>query len=289
MSSREALEKVIGTLTGVTSSDAHAGGATWTAPTLGLQGGHIFGGQMIAQAAVIGARLDPAMALKSVSVVFPRAVRDTGSLEYSASTVHKGSLYSTQHIQVAQPDKHGNPAVGFSAHVMCHQPGDGLEHSAALPPDAGSPEDGRPVDLGMIPCETRFVGATDLNDKAVQPARLQFWLRAPEGLGDDLVAHQALLAFATELTLIGTAILPHEGWSQTDAHVSLRTSVLAHAITFHQPFRADEWLLVSQHSPAASGGSSFGVGDVFTQDGRLVASFTQESMTRVAATPEGRY
>lgn len=289
MSSKDALEQVIATLTAVEASQVHPGGATWTAPTLGLQGGHIFGGQMIAQAAVIGARLDPAMALKSVSVVFPRAVRDTGSLEYQATTVHKGSLYSTQHIQITQPDKHGNPVVGFSAHVMCHQPGDGLEHSAALPADAGSPEDGRPVDLGMIPCDVRFVGDTDLNDKASRPSRLLFWLRAPEGLGDDPVAHQALLAFATELTLIGTAILPHEGWSQTDAHVTLRTSVLAHSITFHQPFRADEWLLVAQTSPAASGGSAFGVGDVYTQDGRLVASFTQESMTRVAATPEGRY
>ena len=66
---------------------------------------------------------------------------------------------------------------------------------------------------------------------------------AERDLGDDQSIHQALLAFCSELTLIGTALLPHGEWSQLDAHVALRTSVIGHHVLFHRPFRIDEWLL----------------------------------------------
>jgi acyl-CoA thioesterase-2 len=260
----------------------HGDGArsTWRADTLGLTGGHVFGGQMIGQAVVIGSRLHADLAVKSVSVVFPRGVRDVGVLDYAVEALHAGAAYGTTRIGCSQPNREGQMSLGFSAHVMHRRPAPGIEHSAMMP-ECGAPTDARRVDLGLVPWETRMAGSTDLDDRAAQPDELRLWMRVQRDLPDDAALHQALLAFASELTLIGTALLPHAGWSQLDAHASLRTSVLAHAVHFHRPFAVDDWLLISQSSPAASGGSAFGSGHVFTESGELVASFEQESMIRV--------
>jgi acyl-CoA thioesterase-2 len=142
----------------------------------------------------------------------------------------------------------------------------------------GPPEDAAPADLGMVPWETRLVGGVDLADRAAAPARLDWWMRAAP-VPDEPALHQALLAHATDLTLIGTALRPFEGISQADSTVTLHTAVTSHTVWFHQPFRVDAWLQISQHSPVVAGGRSYGRGDVFA-GGELVASFAQEAMVR---------
>jgi acyl-CoA thioesterase-2 len=274
------LDQLLSCLTGVEPVDPDDP-TRWQAGTLGLAGGHVFGGQMIGQAAVIAARTFPDMAVKSVDVVFPRGARDTGSLDYDVAKLHAGTAYGTLRIDSSQPGRDGAPAVGFGSTVMCHRPARGVEHDQPMPESAGRPDDARPVDLGLLPWETRIVGDTDLDDRRAQPNQLTLWWRVGEQLGDDPAIHQALLAFGSELTLIGTALLPHAEWSQTDAHVALRTSVIGHQVLFHRPFRIDDWLLVSQSSPVASGGSAYGTGHVYNSEGALVASFAQQSMIRV--------
>ena len=258
--------------------------STWRAGTLGLAGGHIFGGQMIGQAITIAARLQPGHDVKSIHVAFPRGTRDTGTLDFQATTMHAGSTYGATRVEVsrperARPDRGGVDAVGFTAHVLHHRPGTGVEHQVDMP-DVGAPDRARRVDLGLVPWDTRIVGGTDLDARRQQPNELMWWSRVDADTSDAFATHQALLAFASELTLIGTALLPHERLSQLDAHVALRTSVLTHSIRFHRRFRADEWLLIAQSSPVATGGSAFGTGHVFTEAGELVASFEQESMIR---------
>jgi acyl-CoA thioesterase-2 len=254
----------------------------WRAGTLGLAGGHVFGGQMIGQTAAIAALAYPDMLVKSVDVVFPKGARDTGELEYRLTPLHAGSAYATLQVDSSQPGRDGQPAVGYAAQVLCHRPGLGVEHHQEAPIAAGGPDDARRVDLGLVPWETRIVGDTDLDDRRVQPAELSLWMRVERDLGEEPAIHQALLAFCSELTLIGTALLPHGEWSQLDAHVALRTSVIGHHILFHRPFRIDDWLLISQTSPIASGGSAYGTGHVYNADGGLVATFAQQSMIRVA-------
>ena len=258
------------------------GSRRWHAGTLGLAGGYVFGGQMIGQTAVIAARTLPEMSVKSVDVVFPKGARDTGELEYRLTPLHAGSAYATLQVDCSQPGRDGRPAVGFAAQVLCHRPARGVEHHRDAPTSAGRPDNARTVDLGLIPWETRIVGDTDLDDRRAQPGELMLWSRVDCDLGDDLSIHQALLAFFSELTLIGTALLPHGEWSQLDAHVALRTSVIGHHILFHRPFRIDNWLLVAQSSPVATGGSAYGTGHVYDIEGVLVASFTQQSMIREA-------
>ncbi len=279
------LDELVTCLSSPTATGSGADPSTqWQGTTLGLAGGHVFGGQMIGQAIMIGARLHPDKVVKSISVVFPRATRDPGTLDYDAGALHSGSLYATTRVDCSPPGRDGAPALTFGAQLMHRSPVEppdaSIEHSAAMP-DVDTPDDARPVDLGMVPWDTRIVGSTDLNDPSPQPAQLALWMRVDDRLPDDQALHQALLAFSSELTLIGTALLPHEGWSQLDAHRTLRTSVLAHAVQFHRPFRLDDWLLITQSSPAASGGSAFGSGHVFTAAGELVASFEHESMIRI--------
>ena len=100
------------------------------------------------------------------------------------------------------------------------------------------------------------------------------------------VTGQALLAFASDGFLIATAMRPHKGVGQALAHVTISTTVMAQTLSFHEPFRADEWLLLAHHSPYAGRGRSYGRADVFTEDGRLVASYAQENVIRNL--PEGQ-
>jgi acyl-CoA thioesterase II len=97
--------------------------------------------------------------------------------------------------------------------------------------------------------------------------------------------HQGVLAWATDGFLIATALRPHAGIGQHDAHRGLSTGVVGHTIVFHEPFRADEWLLLAHRSPYAGRGRTFGTADVFTEDGRFVASYVQTNLVRHFADP----
>src|SRR5690606_27397568 len=95
------------------------------------------------------------------------------------------------------------------------------------------------TDLGMVPWETRLVDGVDLTDRGIGPARLTWWMRTPPvgdaPVSDDRALHQALLAHATDLTLIGTALRPFDGLSQADSTVVLHTAVTSHTLWFHRP------------------------------------------------------
>jgi acyl-CoA thioesterase len=142
-----------------------------------------------------------------------------------------------------------------------------------LPPSAAeSPADGT--------WQNRVVGDVDIGDPdAVGPAELDVWTRF-DGAPDEPLLNTALLAFATDGFLIGTAMRPHAGVGQSQSHRTLSTGVISHTITFHEPVRAGEWLLLRHRSPYAGGGRSWGNADVFAADGSFVASFVQDAMIR---------
>jgi acyl-CoA thioesterase-2 len=93
----------------------------------------------------------------------------------------------------------------------------------------------------------------------------------------------ALAAYATDLTLIGTALRPMEGVGQRGNGTAFTSAVTSHTIWFHRAFRTDGWLLLRQHSPLLAHGRSFGRGDVLAEDGALVASYAQEALLRFAS------
>lgn len=137
--------------------------------------------------------------------------------------------------------------------------------------------------------DIRMAGDVDLSDPAAGPAELDVRVRF-DGAPDDPLTAQALLADASDGFLIGTAVRPHEGLSQADAHVRVSTTVLSQTISFHEPVDASQWLLLAHRSPYAGRGRSYGRADVWAGDA-LVASFVQENMVRAfpagAAPAEG--
>jgi acyl-CoA thioesterase-2 len=245
-----------------------------TGPNLDLGYYRIFGGQILAQALVAAADASPEKSVKSLHVLFPREGDAEQPLHYRIDKLQDGRTFGATQVTATQGGK-----VIAAATVSLHADEDGLRRSDD-PPEVGSPEDAPVIDLGMVPWEVRSVGGVDVADKAVGPPDLQLWMRTPPLEADRLAVHQALLSHATDLTLIGTALRPFDGISQADSTVTLQTAVTSHSMWFHQPFRMDDWVLLSQHSPVAAKGRSFGRGEVFDASGQVVASYAQEAMVR---------
>jgi acyl-CoA thioesterase len=173
--------------------------------------------------------------------------------------------------------------------VLLDAPDPDLIRHAAPAPRVDGPEqaaDAGPSPLVFPGAELRIVGGVDTwsPDAPVGPAELFAWLRfraAPE----DVAANQAILAWGTDGFLIGTAMRPHTGIGQADAHRTLSTGVVGHTLTFHEPFTTRDWLLLAHESTHASAGRAHGRAQVFTREGRLVASFVQDAMLRAMAEP----
>lgn len=237
----------------------------------------VFGGQILAQALCAAAAATPDKAVKSLHVLFPREGDTARPMQYRVTALQAGRTFGTTEVVAHQEGK-----VAAAALVSVHVDEDGLDRNEA-PPSVGPPEAATLTDLGMVPWETRLVDGVDLADRGEGPARLSWWMRTPtvevpDGV-EERATHQALLAHATDLTLIGTALRPFDGLSQADSTVTLHTAVTSHTLWFHRPFRVDEWLLITQEAPVVAHGRSYGRGDVFAGD-LLVASFAQEAMVR---------
>ncbi len=240
----------------------------------------VFGGQILAQMIAAAAAASPEKSVKSLHVLFPREGDTAKPMRYRVDRVQDGRTFGTTQIAATQDDKLISVAT-----VSMHADEDGLHHSAS-PPDVGGPSTATPIDVPMVPWEVRSVDGVDLAARDAGPPRYAMWMRATAAVGAAGVVHQALLAHATDLTVIGTALRPFDGLSQADSTVALHTAVTSHTIWFHQSFRLDEWLLVAQESPVVARGRGFGRGDVFTEAGEVVASFAQESMIRrIESTP----
>jgi acyl-CoA thioesterase-2 len=249
---------------------------------LALDYRRVFGGQLLAQT-VQALRLHAGeKSLKSLTQQFPREGDVAMPITYSVDERHVGRTFATMGVSLTQAEK----LVSVAA-ASLHTPEPGLENPAAAPA-VGGPDDAEPVVIDMIPWEIRVVGGTDLNSAAGgRPAAYQFWMRLPQDVSveDDDWTHQSLLAHSTDLTVIGTALLPVDGVSQADTGRLFHSAVTTHSLWFHQSFRLTDWVLIDQVAPVLSGGRAFGRGDVWTVDGRMVASFAQESMIRLL--PEG--
>ena len=254
----------------------------WTAPNIEMDYPRVFGGQLLAQAVALGAATTEGKTVKSVSCLFPREGSTTEPLEFEVEETQTGRTFAVRRIRTVQRDK-----TIFVATLSMHAPDAAtpadFEHQVHAP-DAGAPGEALEVDMSMIPWTTRVLGGTDLRDPSPAPAEYAFWTRVEDRtLGDNPTVHQALLAHATDLTLVGTVLLPVEGVSQADSYRSLHTAVTSHTVWFHRPFRIDDWCLVHQHAPVLANGRGFGQGHAFDADGALVASFAQECMIRPVA------
>jgi acyl-CoA thioesterase-2 len=250
-----------------------------------LDEGHgvVFGGQLLAQTVVAAARTVPDKEILSVHNVFARGASVSEPLAVTVETIQSGRAFASVTVTTAQ-----ERGICTRAQVLLHAPDPDLIRHADPAPEVEDPEAIAARSNGGETSwwDIRVVGGVDIADPAaVGPAELRVWSRVP-GAPDDQVTSQALLAYASDGFLIGTAMRPHAGVGQSMAHQTVSTTVVTQTLTFHEPFHAGSWLLLDHHSGYAGRGRSHGGAEVFTADGSLVASYTQDNMIRDF--PQGR-
>lgn len=255
------------------------GDRSWSGDSMDFGAGSVvFGGQLLAQTIVAAAAIDPAKSIKSVHTVFARGAATDSPLEFVVDVMQQGRTFASATVTVTQGDRLCTRSL-----VLLHASDPDLIRHQDPAPDVPSAAKSTPSSHGAAFWEIRTVGGVDIADPdAVGPARLDVWTRFPDA-PDDPTLNQALLAFATDGFLIGTAMRPHAGIGQSLAHRSISTSVITHTLAFHGPVDASGWLLLDHESPVAGAGRSYGRAHVFAEDGDLVASFVQENMIRAFA------
>ena len=254
--------------------------------------GRVYGGQVLAQALVAAGRtVEPGRSAHSLHSYFILPGDHDAPIVYFVERLRDGKSFTTRRVTAIQ---HGRAIFEMSASFQIAEPG--IEHQMGLP-DVPPPEelvsdiermraqlDRLPERVRTFytrerPFDWRSVDPDDPLQPTPRPARRYAWFRAAAPLGsDDPLLHQAVLAYARDYGLLGTAMLPH---ALTFTTPGIQAATLDHAMWFHRPFRADEWLLYATESPSASGARGFTRASVFTRDGRLVASAVQEGLIRV--------
>jgi acyl-CoA thioesterase II len=253
--------------------------------------GRVFGGQVLAQALVAARRtVEEDRAAHSLHGYFilPGDLRTP--IVYFVDRLRDGKSFTTRQVTAIQ---HGRAIFNMSASFQKLE--SGLEHQSVMP-DVAPPEQ-LPSELDLIrnmaeripdhlravltqdrPIDFRAVDTVDPFEPRPGPPTRHIWMRANGRMADDLLAHQAALAYASDYGLLSTALLPH---GRSVRQPDMQAATLDHAIWFHRAFRMDEWLLYALDSPVAAGARGFARGAVYTRDGQLVASVAQEGLIRL--------
>jgi acyl-CoA thioesterase-2 len=256
-------------------------------PQVGWQ--RVFGGQVIGQALVAANRTVEGRAAHSLHAYFLRAGDPAVPIIYEVDRIRDGGSFSTRRVVAIQ---HGHAI--FSMAASFHKEEAGLEHQLAMP-DVPPPEDlpseaelkEKLIERVPAPVKAYWQAERPIEIRPVDlsryfsrdkhgPSQL-VWIKATGTLGDNPALHQCVLAYASDFTLLDTALIAH-GRFVFDPNLMLAS--LDHAVWFHEPFRADEWLLYSQDSPSSGASRAFCRGTLFTRKGRLVASTAQEGLVR---------
>jgi acyl-CoA thioesterase-2 len=249
----------------------------------------VFGGQVLAQALVAAQRTVEQRVCHSLHGYFLRGGDPKVPILYEVDRSRDGASFSARRVVAVQ---HGQPIFTMSASFQTEE--EGLEHRNEMPPvplpDAlKSEREWRAEFAGEMPPELQawFLRERPIEIRPVSPAN-RFaagahpptqivWIRAVGTLPDVPALHQCVAAYASDMTLLDTSLLPH---GFTLFSPGLQLASLDHAMWFHRSFHADEWLLYVQESPVAAGGRGFNRGAIYTRDGVLVASVAQEGLIR---------
>jgi len=243
----------------------------------------VFGGQLLAQSIAAALIDQEGKTVKTIHTVFARGGSFETPLEITVDRMHSGRSVASSTVTIAQNDQ----VVTRSLVLLSADEDDVIRH--ADPPRSGSsPDDVAGIVRGDGAWEIGVVGDVDINDpELVGPPELNVWIRFA-GAPDDPGTDQALVAYSTDGFLIGTAMRPHAGIGQAQAHRTLSTGVLSHTLTFHERCPASEWHLLELWSSYAGHGRSYGRGDIFRRDGQLAASFVQDAMIRARSGGSGK-
>ncbi len=249
----------------------------------------VYGGQVAGQALVAAGRTVPAdRPVHSLHAYFLRGGDPSVPIIYDVDRVRDGRSFSTRRVVAVQ---HGQPIFHLAASFQL--PAEGVEHQLPMPPSV-DPETlptfqeryapyadelgewysrPRPIDLRYVDDPPRAA-----REKGPRDPSQQVWMRADGKLPDDPLLHVCAVTYASDMTLLESVLLGH---GLSFGMPGLKGASLDHAMWFHRPFRADEWMLYDQESPSASGARGFARGRLFARDGRFCVSVAQEGMLRV--------
>lgn len=250
----------------------------------------VYGGQVLGQALTAAANtVETGRAIHSLHGYFLLAGDPQIDIVYEVERIRDGGSFTTRRVRGVQQDR----AI-FAMSASFHKAEDGYEHQSTMPdipppetlPSAKAlmssmlahlPENMRAYWNREHPIDVRIVDASRYTSRDPRPATQSIWLRTNGSLPDSPLIHQAVLAYASDFTLLDTALIAH-GKLLFDRDIQLAS--LDHAMWFHRPFRADGWLLYVQDSPSASGARGYCRGAIYDLQGRLVASTVQEGLMR---------
>lgn len=256
-------------------------------PQVGWQ--RVFGGQVIGQALVAASRTVEDRSPHSLHGYFLLPGDPKVPIIYDVERIRDGRSFTTRRVKAIQ---HGQPIFTLSASFHIDEPG--LTHQIVMP-DVPTPDQlpsesdirERVMPLMPDPVRAYFERERPIELRPVEFKRymtrdgldpyFNVWIRATGTLPDDPAIHQAVLAYASDMTLLDSTLVAH---GRTVFEREIQAASLDHALWFHQSFRADEWLLYAQDSPFAGGARGFARGSIFTSDGVLVASVAQEGLIR---------
>lgn len=252
--------------------------------------GTVYGGQVIGQALSAALNTMPSdRQAHSLHAYFLRPGDVSAPIVYQVARTRDGSSFSARHVQAIQ---HGQPIFDMSASFQKVE--DGFDHQSTMPkvppPEEvpteqerlkpflkALPEFMRERLMAEQPIEIRTVNEPDPSMRDGGPNERQVWFKTTAKVADAPVLHQALLAYASDFSFITTALKSHR---KTWLSPGMQVASIDHAVWFHGPFRADDWLLHVMESPRAIGARGLVTGRIFTRDGRHVATTTQEGLIR---------
>jgi acyl-CoA thioesterase-2 len=263
-------------------------------PEVGWQ--RVFGGQVIGQALVAACRTVERRQPHSMHAYFLLPGDPKVPIVYEVDRIRDGKSFTTRRVIAIQ---HGQPIFSMSVSFHNNESG-GLAHQIDMPivpkpEELPSESEIRERVLPLMPdpvrryyererpIELRPVEYGRYLGKKSEDGKFNVWIRATGRLPDDPAIHRCVLAYASDMTLLDTALVPH---GRTLFEKDFMAASLDHALWFHRPFRADEWLLYAQDSPSLAGARGFARGLVFASDGTLVASVAQEGLVRLRRMPD---
>jgi acyl-CoA thioesterase-2 len=251
--------------------------------------GRVFGGQVIAQALQAAQRSVDGKDAHSLHAYFMRPGDEQHPIIYRVVRDFDGGSFANRRVIAMQQ---GKPILNMIASFQTPESGLAYQHEMPDVPmpetlraehelrseiEVQVPEKFRDWFLRARPIEIRPCAPRDWFAPAAMTPRQNSWFRTAKALPDDPVLHRAVLAYASDMLLLGTSLLAHGvNWTTQ----GLQTASLDHALWLHEPLRADEWLLYSTDAPWTGHARGFNRGQVFTRDGRLVASVAQEGLMR---------
>jgi acyl-CoA thioesterase len=274
---------------------ADDGGAAQYVGTSESRGRNVVeGSQLLGQAMVAAAKALPGRTVRSAHGLFAGAVSPASPIEFTVAPVRAGRSFASAVVTIGQGGRACATATVLldrpEADVIRHDhPGGAMgdlpvggDGSSGSP--VGGPESAYPAAINPVPFrDLRIEGVRDHNSPdEVGPPVLDAWLRY-DTLPDRDDLRRALLAHYTGDLSIATAMRAHAGIGTALAHQTVSTAVMTIGVTFHDPVDWDGWLRYHHESTFAGAGMAYARGQVLTEDGRIIASFTQDSMIRAFA------